>query len=77
MADIIKSITDAPVKKLAPEDPANTYLPADLKGLYQVKNWAGGYRQHFGKFGIVDLKAMTIQRAETLIARGFTKLVKR
>lgn len=54
-----------------------TPLPPEVAEKIEVINWTGGHRQVFGRFGIVDLTTMTVSHAESLIARGFTKLKKR
>lgn len=60
-------------KKIATPNP----LPPEVAEKIEVINWTGGHRQVFGRFGTVDLKTMTVSYAESLIARGFTKLKKR
>ena len=52
-------------------------LPPEVAEKIEVINWTGGHRQVFGRFGTVDLSTLTIQQAESLIARGFSKLKKR
>jgi len=52
-------------------------LPTEVAKLYKLVNWVGSTRQHFGKFGIIDLEKMTVGKAESLISKGFTKLKKK
>jgi hypothetical protein len=59
------------------ENPANQLLPSDVASEYEVINWVGGHRQRFGNFGVVDLKLMTLEKAERLVKYGFSKLQKR
>lgn len=59
------------------ENPSNDLLPAIVAAEYEVVNWQGGHRQRFGTFGVVDLKLMTLEKAEHLVRYGFSKLVKR
>lgn len=72
MADKTLSTTTTSSKK--DTDPANKHLPAEVAALYEVVNWQGGHRQHFGRYGIVDLKNMTITRADRLVNTKFSKL---
>ncbi len=50
-------------------------LSDEVAALYQLKNWKGGTRQDFGRFGIVDLSTMTVKSAARLVSMGFPKLV--
>lgn len=53
-------------------------LPAALQKDYELVGWVGSHRQSFGsRIGIVDLSTITKQRVETLIARGFKKIVRK
>ncbi|MEL7118625.1 MAG: hypothetical protein AAFO07_04270 [Bacteroidota bacterium] len=41
---------------------------------YKLVDWVGGSKQHFGKFGIVDITTMTLLQARRLVQRKFPKL---
>lgn len=49
-------------------------LPKPVAEKYELVNWKGGAKQYFGSFGTVDLEKLTVQRADRLVAMGFTKL---
>ena len=61
----------------AKEDPANAYLPREVAEHYEVIGWQGSHKQNFGKFGIIDIKTMTLTRAGSLVSRGFKKLTRK
>ena len=54
---------------------ANTFLRASVARKYELVNWTGGHKQVFGPFGEVDLKTLTLAKAEALVKSGFTKLI--
>ena len=41
---------------------------------FELVDWAGGPRQRFGKYGLVDLEKITLKQAQKLVAKGFSKL---
>jgi hypothetical protein len=55
----------------------NVDLPKEVAEKFALKGWVGGHRQIFGRFGVVDLKELTVARAEALVKAGFSKLVKK
>ena len=64
--------------KLAPtkskRHPANDHLPKAVAEHYEVVEWHGGHEQNFGKFGMVNLKTLTLTRAGQFVAQKFSKL---
>lgn len=53
-------------------------LPAEVAKVYDLVNWTGGHKQDFGiVFGTVDLSTLTVAKAESLVKKGFTKLVRK
>lgn len=64
--------TSVTAKKVT--DP-NEYLSDDVAKRYKVVNWTGGHTQVFGsRYGRVNLTTLTVQRAESLILKKFSKL---
>lgn len=49
-------------------------LPTAVAQRYELVGWFGGTRQHFGRFGIVDLETITPEKAALLVRAGFKKL---
>lgn len=58
-------------------DPANSHLPKEVSEHYEVVNWHGGHEQNFGRFGMVNLKTITLTRATALVKQKFGKLRKK
>ncbi|HQU52016.1 MAG TPA: hypothetical protein PK643_03340 [Saprospiraceae bacterium] len=56
---------------------ANKYLSKEVADQFKVTDWSGGHRQVFGRFGVIDLKELTITRANALVEMGFRKLVRK
>lgn len=55
----------------------NKLLTKEVAVQFEVVDWKGGHAQEFGKFGLVDLKTLTIAQAERLVKFGFSKLRKK
>lgn len=53
---------------------SNVKLPAEVAEQYELVNWVGGYRQTFGRYGVVDVSTITLRRADALVRAGFSKL---
>jgi hypothetical protein len=49
-------------------------LPSDVAAHFELVEWTGGTRQHFGKYGLVDLEKITLTQAKKLASKGFPKL---
>lgn len=53
-------------------------LPSEVAKVFDLVNWTGGVKQDFGPvFGTVDLSTLTVQKAENLVRKGFTKLARK
>lgn len=63
-------------KKKKHIDP-NTWLPPEVAEKYEVVNWTGGHQQQFGRFGRINLKKLTLDKATLLIRGEFSKLKER
>jgi len=57
--------------------PYQPKLPEAVAEHFELVDWKGGPRQAFGRFGVVDLRTITLQRANSLVQRGFGKLRRR
>lgn len=53
-----------------------TQLPAEVAKHYQLVNYKGSTKQFWGKFGSIDISRLTLQQANALYQRGWTKLKK-
>lgn len=60
-----------------PVSDPNSYLPKEVAEKYEVVDWPGKHTMNFGRLGTVDLRALTVDGAENLVKRGFTKLRRR
>ncbi|PHN06952.1 hypothetical protein [Flavilitoribacter nigricans] len=52
-------------------------FPEELRGGYELADWVGSHRQHFGRFGIIDLNDLTKQKVDRLISKGFQRIRKK
>ena len=49
-------------------------LPAAVAQKYTLVNWVGGSKQHFGKYGTIDVTKLTMRRADKLFSMGWSKI---
>lgn len=61
----------------AKHQPTAVKLPAPVAKEFDLVGWVGGSKQSFGKFGVIDINTITLERAKLLAANGFKKLVKK
>ncbi len=53
-------------------------LPKEVAEKYELVGWGGSLKQRFGRrFGLVNLRTMTIEQADRLYQKGFRKLKKK
>jgi hypothetical protein len=52
-------------------------LPEEVAKNYELVNWVGGPRQHFGRYGDIDLDKMTEAQAQRLVQMGFPRIKKK
>ena len=49
-------------------------LPPAVTAKYELVDWTGGHTQHFGKWGKVSIKDMSLAKADILFKAKFPKL---
>ena len=74
MANTDKTDKAASTQKLTGAD---IWLPKEVSNKFKTVDWVGGHEQNFGRWGMINLKEMTLRRAETLVRKGFPKLAAR
>lgn len=63
-----------PPPKAVRLDPANKYLPTETAAAYEIVGWKGGPEQNFGRLGNINLEKLGLQRANSLVMKGFKKI---
>ena len=52
-------------------------LPEEVATQYDLIGWKGGPKKDCGRFGIIDLRTLSLQRADLLFNMGFPLLTKK